>query len=124
MKTQTTIALAAAVLLSGAAAAAAADVASSHSGMAKPVSDTLSLSSAQQKTAWRDLDRPVFNQFGPPGFIVSEGAVLPRGVTTDAMPKKAAHDIPALRPYAYALVQHDVVIVNPRDRKIAEVISG
>jgi hypothetical protein len=51
MRKQTTIALAAALLLSGVTVASAADVASSHSGVAKPVSDTLNPSSQQQKTA-------------------------------------------------------------------------
>ena len=130
MKAQTTIALAAALALTGAAAASAA----SSSPMAAPAaktaaaapkpSDSLNLSSQQQKTAWRDLNRQALNQFGPSGFIVAEGTVLPQSMTTQAMPKKAAHAIPALRPYAFAVVQHKVVIVNPSDRKIAEVISG
>lgn len=128
MKAQTTIALAAAFVLAGAAAASAASSsmaapAAKTAAAAPKASDSLNLSTEQQKTAWRDLDRPALDQFGPSGFIVSEGAVLPSGMTTTAISNKAAHDIPALRPYAFAVVQHKVVIVNPTDRKIAEVIT-
>jgi hypothetical protein len=32
--------------------------------------------------------------------------------------------VPALRPYDFAIVQGKLLIVNPSDRKIAEVITG
>ena len=117
MKTRTTLMLAGAVMLSAATAASAAT-------MAPKASDTLNLTSTQQKTAWRDLNTPSLNQTGPSGFDVARGAVLPSGVTPGAMPAKAARDVPALRPYDFAMIQHKVVIVNPSDKKIAEVISG
>ena len=130
MKAQITLALAAALVLTGAATASAASpspmaapAAKTAAGAPKP-SDSLSLSSQQQKTAWRDLNRPALDQFGPSGFIVSEGTVLPKSMTTEAIPNEVAHAIPALWPYVFAMVQHQVVIVNPSDRKIAEVISG
>jgi hypothetical protein len=52
------------------------------------------------------------------------GAVVPGSVTTASMPNKAARDVPALRPYDFAMLQHKVVIVNPTDKKIAEIVSG
>ena len=57
MKPRTSIALAAAALLSGVSAASAAGMQQSNGGanMAPTASDTLSLSSTQQKTAWKDL---------------------------------------------------------------------
>jgi hypothetical protein len=36
---------------------------------------------------------------------------------------KAAGDVPALKPYKFAMLQRKLVIINPRDGKIAEVIS-
>jgi hypothetical protein len=117
MRTQATMAAAAALLLCGIASAAAITVQS------RPA-DALSLDGAQQQTAWQDLNMPSLDQFGPPGFIVCEGAQLPDSVMAAAMPTKAAHDLPVLRPYDYAMVQHRVVIVNPSDRKIAAVITG
>jgi len=70
-KTQTSIALVAALLLAGVSAASAAGMQPSSSEktagikMAPPASDTLSLISAQQKTAWKDLYTGSLNQKAP-----------------------------------------------------------
>jgi hypothetical protein len=119
MKKQISIALAAAVLLSGVSMASAATM--SHAAKA---GDTLGLTSTQQKTAWNDLYMKSMNQTAPSGFDPVVGAVVPNSVTTAPVPPKAASAVPALRPYAFAQLQNKVVIVNPSDKKIAEVISG
>jgi hypothetical protein len=119
MKKQTSIALAAAVLLSGVTAASAATMSNSAKA-----SDTLSLSSTQQKTAWRDFYMPSLNQNAPSGFNAIVGAVVPNSVTTAPVPSKAASAIPTLRPYDFAILQKKLVIVNPSDKKITEVITG
>jgi Protein of unknown function (DUF1236) len=119
MNKQTFIAAAAAVLLSSATAASAAAM----SNQAK-ATDTLNLTSAQRKTAWKDLYMPSLNQQSPSGFTAAVGAVVPNGVTAVAVPSKAAQAVPPLRPYDFALVQGKLVIVNPSDKKIAEVITG
>src|SRR5277367_2855254 len=113
------IALAAALLLSSIAGASAATM-PSHA----KASDTLNLTSTQQKTAWDDLYMPSLNQKAPSGFNLIVGAVIPNGVTTAAVPSKAAQAVPSLRPYDFAMVQGKLVIVNPTDKKIAEVITG
>ena len=41
-----------------------------------------------------------------------------------AVPSKAARAVPSLRPYDFAMVQGKLLIVNPSDKKVAEVISG
>lgn len=118
MKKQTSIALAAAVLLAGSIAASAAT-------MSNPVKagDTLSLTSSQQKTAWRDLYTPSLNQKAPAGFHATIGAIVPSSMTTASVPRKAASDVPSLKPYDFAMLQKKLLIVNPADRKIAEVIT-
>jgi hypothetical protein len=119
MKKQTSIALAAALLVSGVTAASAASMA----GATKP-SDTLSLSATQQKTAWKDLYMPSLNQATPSSFSAKVGAVLPKSVTTAQVTTRAARAVPALKPYRFAMVQKKLVIVNPSDHKIADVITG
>lgn len=121
MKAQTAIALAAAVLLCG-ATAASAEVASSHSGAAKPAS-MLSLTSSQQKKAWNDM-KSASAQNAPSGFNATAGAAVPNTLKVDAVPSKTARDVPALRSYDFAKIQGKLLIVNPKDRTIAEVISG
>ena len=134
MKNQTSVALAAAVLLAGASAASAAGLPSSASSKTAPPagantamtrpSDTLNLTAAQQKTAWKDIYMKSLTQQAPAGFTAKVGAVLPKGITVAPVPGKAASAVPALRAYDFAMLKGQVLIVNPKDRKIAEVISG
>jgi hypothetical protein len=124
MKTQMAIALAAAAaLLSGVTAASAADIPSSHSGMAVKASDTLNLSATQQKTAWNDLSSQAA-QSAPAGFSAMDGSKVPNTLKIGAIPSKVARDVSQLRPYDFAKVQGKLLIVNPSDRMIAEVITG
>jgi hypothetical protein len=116
MKTQTTIAVAAALLLSGAVAAQAASI-------EPQASDTLNLNAAQQKTAWNDLDH-ASNQNAPTGFTAAPGARVPTTVKLSMVPSKVARDVSQLRPYDFAKVQGQLLIVNPSDRMVAEVIGG
>jgi hypothetical protein len=118
MNKRTPIALAAVLLLSGMTAAAAAGMT-----QASP-SDSLSLSSTQQKTAWKDLSMPWLNQAAPSGFALKVGATVPKSVTTAPVNTRAAEAVPALKPYRFATVQKKLIIVNPSDHKIAEVITG
>jgi hypothetical protein len=130
MKAPTTIALAAAALLAGIAAASAAPPENgkmapppASTKMARPASDTLTLTTAQRKKAWDDLYTGMLNQKTPSGFKATVGAALPSSVTTAPVTAKAAGDIPALKPYKFAMVQKKLVIVNPSDGKIADVIT-
>jgi|HubBroStandDraft_3_1064219.scaffolds.fasta_scaffold215947_1 hypothetical protein len=119
MKKQTSCALTAALLLLTVTVASAATM-SSHT---KP-SDTLNLTSTQQKTAWKDLYMPSLNQKAPSGFSPTVGSVIPDSVTAAAVPSKAARSVPSLQPYDFVMVQGKLLIVNPSDKKIAEVITG
>jgi hypothetical protein len=118
MKKQASMALAAAVLLAGVTAASAATMSNSAKA-----NDTLSLTSTQQKTAWNDIYMKSLSQSVPAGFDATVGAVVPNSVTTVPVPTKAASAVPALKPYDFAMLQKKLVIVNPSDKKIAEVIT-
>jgi hypothetical protein len=123
MMKQATFALAAAMLLSGAAVASAAGVASSHSGIMPRAGDTLSLNSTQQKTAWNDMNTQATDQ-NATGFTAEVGAVVPSALKIQSVPSKAARAVPALRPYDFAKFQGKLLIVNPTDKKVVEVITG
>lgn len=126
MKKPTSIVLAAAALLAGMAAASAAPMENANTPSAKmapPASDTLVLSATQQKTAWDDLYTGALNQKAPSGFNAAVGATVPSTIVTAPVTAKAASDVPALKPYKFAMLQKKLVIVNPNDGKIAEVIA-
>ncbi len=121
MKTQSSLALAAAVLLAGVSATAAGTPPSN--AMSPAAKDTLTLSSAQQETAWHELYTKSLNQTAPPGFEATAGAVVPKSVITAPVTTRAAHAVPALAPYRFAMLQKKLVIVYPSDHKIADVIA-
>ena len=125
MKTRPAIAIAAAAaLLSGVSAASAAEAASSHSGVAINASDSLNLTAAQQKTAWNDLNKQASAQTAPSNFSATAGSKVPSTMTIKAIPAKTASDVSQLRPYDFAMVSGKILIVNPKDRTVAEVLSG
>ena len=82
----------------------------------------LTLSDAQRKTALQDLYMDSLNQDTPPGFDAVVGAKVPNTIVIAPVTAQAGSDVPALKPYSFAMVQKKLVIVNPSDRKIASVI--
>ena len=117
MKKQS-IALAAALLLSSVAAASAATML----GQAK-ASDTLNLTSTQQKTAGTTSICPRSIRRHRQDLTSQLGRDCQRR-DNGGGPEQGCTGCPSLRPYDFAMVQGKLVIVNPTDKKIAEVITG
>jgi hypothetical protein len=90
---------------------------------AAPSTDALKLSDAQRKMAWQDLYMDSLNQDTPAGFNAVVGATVPNTIVIAPVTAQAGSDVPALKPYAFAMVQKKLVIVNPGSRKIANVIA-
>ena len=121
------------ILIGNVGAAAAAD----HSAMSKQTSmkqssmssttsmakDNLSLTTAQQKTAWRDLSTEDAGQPAPSSFSASRGATVPDDITLRPIPEKVVGEIPKLKPYQYARLPNEILIVNPNEKKIVGVIN-
>jgi hypothetical protein len=118
MKKKTSIALATAMLLSGGTVAWAAGM------LPSAANDTLSLTNNQQKTAWNDLRAEATKQSAPSNFDLKVGSVVPSTLKIQPIPSRASSAVPALKPYDFAVLQGKLLIVNPSDRKIAEVITG
>jgi Protein of unknown function (DUF1236) len=85
--------------------------------------DALTLSEAQRKMAWQDLYMDSLNQNTPPGFDAVVGTTVPNTIVIAPVTAQAGSDVPALKPYSFAMVQKKLVIVNPGNRKIANVIA-
>jgi hypothetical protein len=127
MKAKTSLALATAVLLAaGVSVASAAEMShsSSASTMGRSASDTLSLNSTQRRMAWKDLNAASAKQNLPSGFHATVGAVVPSTFKIEPIPSKVTKDVPSLGPYDFATVQGKVLIVNPSDKKIADIITS
>ena len=91
--------------------------------MASMAKDNLSLTPAQEKLAWRDLSKQGASQRAPSNFSTSSGTTVPNDVTLRPIPRSAARQLPALKPYEYARLPNEILIVNPTDKKVVGVIN-
>lgn len=124
MKNTLPLAIAALLALSGAGAASASQMSTAnHAGKMSAAGDTLALSGTQQKAIWKDVGRHAANQAAPSGFNAAVGTAVPSAVSTYPLPRQARRDVPAVRPYRYAMMQDKLLIVNPSDHKIADVVA-
>ena len=91
-----------------------------HSSMAK---DNLSLTSSQQRLALKDISHHTVSQNMPAGFVPSVGTATPGTISLRTIPVNVSRRIPELKPYDYALLKNELLIVNPTDKKIVEIIN-
>jgi hypothetical protein len=109
---------------SGAAAGSPAPAETAR-GTGRDVGTTGAISStnisAQQRTTIHDTlvrhSRPVDVNFG-----VSVGAVIPASVALAEVPDEVVRIVPQYRGYSYVVVRDEVVIVEPRTKRVVEVI--
>lgn len=86
--------------------------------------DKLSLTNSQEKTAWQDIAKHARKEKAPAKFSAKIGAVLPETLMTYPVPITTSSKVPALRRYQYALLENNkLLIVNPHDKKIADVLT-
>jgi hypothetical protein len=85
--------------------------------------DNLVLSRSQQRTAWKDLGKQASNQTAPSNFNASVGATIPDNVTIKAVPAKVAARVSSLKPYDFARLNDKLIIVNPNDKKVVDIIT-
>jgi hypothetical protein len=86
-------------------------------------SDILTLTNREKRLAWRDLHWRAMHYHEVPGFEPIDHWVLPPTVTVKPVTHRAARDVPALAGYDFAIVEGVLLIVNPTDRAVAEVIA-
>lgn len=85
--------------------------------------DQLSLTNRQQKMLWQDIAKQATKEKSPAGFLAKVGAVVPNTLMTYPVPISASNKIPELRRYQYALLDSNrLLIVNPSDNKVADVV--
>jgi hypothetical protein len=84
--------------------------------------DTVILSAAQRKAVWNDLSKQATNQ-NASGFDATTGTFVPNSVKIEPIPSKVTANNPSLRPYDYAMVGHKLVIVDPSNKVIADVLT-
>jgi hypothetical protein len=85
-------------------------------------SDTVVLSAAQRSAVWKDLSKQATNQ-DVADFDATIGTFVPETVKIEPIPSKVTADNPSLKPYYFAMVDHELVIVDPSNKVIADVLT-
>lgn len=121
------IAIATAVALaSGTGAALAADqhtMSNDSAAMQTTPKDNLALTRTQKRIAWRDISKQTSSETAPSNFTAKVGATVPDNLSIQPMPAHVASRVLALKPYDYALLRKELLIVNPSDKKVVNVIK-
>jgi hypothetical protein len=130
MKNSIRLTVIAVALLSGLSVAVAAGGSSmskqstEKSASTSLLKDKLSLTSEQQTTAWQDISKQATKEKAPARFAAKIGAVVPSALMTYPVPMTTSSKVPVLRRYQYALLENSrLLIVNPHDKKVADVIT-
>ena len=129
MKTYLIVSATAVALASSIGFASAAEQSSTTSKMSQPsamhemTKPGLSLTTAQQRLAWKDVERTAMAQKAPADFTPRVGATVPNDVALKAVPAKLGRQVSTLKPYDYALLKHELLIVDPGNKKVVDVIN-
>lgn len=83
----------------------------------------IELSDAQRHTIYQSVSRTQKNHAAPTGFRVSIGATVPPGVDIAPMPDTLVTLMPDAKPFAVAMIEKQVVLVDPSTRRVATVIT-
>jgi hypothetical protein len=88
------------------------------------ISDNLVLTGAQENLIWQRLARRASAVAAmPAGFQPSLYGVVPPSVALHPLPSELTRQIPMVSPYEYATLGNLVLIVNPADRTIVDIIQ-
>ncbi|MFD2182473.1 DUF1236 domain-containing protein [Rhodoplanes azumiensis] len=81
-------------------------------------------SDAQRHTIYQSVSRTRKNHAAPTGFRVSVGATLPAGVDIAPMPDTLVTLMPEAALFSVAMIETQVVLVEPASRRVALVITS
>lgn len=82
----------------------------------------IELSPAQRHTIYQSVSGTHKNQAAPPGFRVSVGGTAPPGIDLSPLSDTLATLAPQAGAFAVAMVEKQVVLVDPQSRRVAAVI--
>jgi hypothetical protein len=105
-------------LVAGAGVASAAGMTNSAA-----THDHLNLTTSQQKEIWQGVNAHATKATAPASFKATVGAAAPDSIKLQPLPTKVANEVPAVKSYDYAVLQDQVLIVDPSSRKIVEVVN-
>jgi hypothetical protein len=83
----------------------------------------LDFTNAQKETVYQSIAKTQKNNAAPLGFRAAVGALVPNGVELAPVPETIVELIPRTKGLEAALVEGEVVLVDPRDKKVIAVVT-
>jgi hypothetical protein len=80
------------------------------------------LTAPQQQTVYQSISKTQKNSAAPSGFRATVGALVPAGVELAPVPATIAELMPQTKGLEAALVEGEVVLVDPQGKKVVAVI--
>jgi Protein of unknown function (DUF1236) len=80
------------------------------------------LTSVQQQTVYQSISKTQKNNAAPTGFRAAVGALVPNGVSLAPVPATIAELIPQTRGLESAMIEGQVVLVEPKGKSVVAVI--
>jgi Protein of unknown function (DUF1236) len=118
MQSHRRYAVAALLLVSSCGFAAAAEVRAPFRA-----SDDFVLTGAQESLIWHSVGRQRTNRANAPSaFEPSIYAAVPSSIVLRTLPAAVTGQVPMVRPYKYVTLGDALLIINPADRKIVDII--
>jgi hypothetical protein len=83
----------------------------------------LNLSQDQKQTIWQAVSKQKSADSAPASFQPSVGAQVPSQIKLHPLPQTAAKQVPAAKNYQYAKLQNQVLLVDPANKTVVDIIS-
>jgi hypothetical protein len=106
------------IALMGAAVVAAAQTPAQDAAAGPPIE----LSPAQRQMIYQSISTTQKNHAAPTGFRVSVGGTVPSSVALVPLPDMVAAIVPQAGVFEVAMIDKQVVLVDPHTRQVAAVI--
>jgi hypothetical protein len=83
----------------------------------------LKLTAAQKQTIYSSISSQKQKETAPPTFRAAVGAPVPASVELQPLPKTIVDLVPELKDYQYAMVANQVLLVDPKNKQVVEIIN-
>jgi hypothetical protein len=84
----------------------------------------LELNAAQKQTIYESVSATQKNNPAPPGFRATVGARVPNAIALQPIPATIVALIPATAGDKVAMVEKEVVLVDPNSKRVVAVVVG
>jgi len=81
------------------------------------------LTDAQRQEIWQGVSKQATNESSPAGFKAAVGEAVPGSIKTEPLPGDVSAKVPAVKSYDFAMLQNQVLILDPSSKKIVDILS-